>query len=60
MADETLLTASRRVVRFYGIDMRHGGLYSRNTEEAVHILNKMVLTAVARDKAREQNMEEMG
>lgn len=45
MSEETLLTAARRVVRFYNIDQQHGGLPSMDTQLAVDTLDKMVRAA---------------
>lgn len=43
MAEETLLTAARRVVRFFNIDNTSGGgLISIDTTTAVETLDKMV------------------
>lgn len=42
MSEETLLTAARRVVRFFRIDENHGGLISLDTIQAVEILDRMV------------------
>jgi hypothetical protein len=42
MAQETLLTAARRLVRFLSIDMNKGGLVSEETEKAITTLDKMV------------------
>jgi len=50
MSEETLFTAARRVVRFFNIDMRHGGLVSRETELAIETLNSQVLQKAAHDK----------
>lgn len=52
MAEETLLTASRRVVRFIRIDDAHGGLLSNETVRAVDTLDKQVrLATLAADAA---------
>lgn len=42
MSEETLLSAARRVVRFFNIDMNHGGLVSVDTQQAIDTLDKMV------------------
>jgi hypothetical protein len=42
MADETLLTAARRVVRFFNIDMNAGGIVTPQTQHAVETLDRMV------------------
>ncbi len=51
MAEETLLSAARRVVRFFNIDMNGGGLIAVPTQEAVETLDKMVRLEVEREKA---------
>lgn len=51
--EETLLTAARRAVRFFNIDQAHGGLLSRDTEMAMHTLDKEVQKETARQKAAE-------
>ena len=50
MAVETLLTASRRVVRFVNIDMNKGGLLTVPTQQAIETLDKMVRAEDARIK----------
>lgn len=46
MSDETLLTAARRVVRFFNIDMNgHGGMISIDTQKAMETLDKQVRAA---------------
>ena len=58
MAEETLLTAARRVVRFFNIDNTSGGgLISIDTTTAVETLDKMVREADLRAK-QEAAMEE--
>lgn len=42
MAEETLLTASRRLVRFMRIDEAHGGLVTEDTIKARETLDRMV------------------
>lgn len=39
MAEETLLSAARRVARYFHIDQAHGGLVSVETIQAVEILD---------------------
>ncbi len=52
MSEETLLTAARRVVRFFNIDNTSGGgLISVETSTAVETLDKMVRAEDARQKA---------
>lgn len=49
MSDETLLTAARRVARFFRIDMTsHGGLVSIETIQAVEVMD----IQIEREKAR--------
>lgn len=50
MADETLLTAARRIVRFVRIDDAHGGLLSNDTVRALDTLDKQVRLEDARQK----------
>jgi hypothetical protein len=50
MSEETLLTAARRVVRFFNIDEAHGGLMSTETVQAVQTLDKQVRLTVEREK----------
>lgn len=42
MSEETLLSAARRVVRFFNIDMNKGGLMTPETQGAVETLDRMV------------------
>jgi hypothetical protein len=42
MAQETLLTAARRLVRFLNIDLQRGGLITEETEKAITTLDKQV------------------
>jgi hypothetical protein len=48
MADETLHTASRRMVRFFNIDICKGGIIVEDTEVALRILEAQI------DRARQQ------
>lgn len=50
MSEETLLTAARRAVRFFNIDMNNGGLMMVETQQAMETLDKMVLKEAQRDK----------
>lgn len=52
MSEETLLSASRRVVRFWRIDEAHGGLTSRDTLIAMDTLALQIEKETAREKAR--------
>lgn len=51
MAEETLLTAARRVVRFFNIDMEKGGLVTEDTQQAISTLDKMVRRVDANNAA---------
>jgi len=52
MPAETLLSAARRAVRFFQIDMNgHGGLMSVDTQIAMDTLAREVEIAAAQDKA---------
>jgi hypothetical protein len=48
MADETLLSAARRVVRFFNIDMNAGGLVTVDTQAEVETLDAQVRREAAR------------
>lgn len=50
MSEETLLSASRRVVRFFNIDQQHGGLVSIPTIQAIETLDIQVHREVDRQK----------
>lgn len=53
MAEETLLSASRRAVRFLRIDDAHGGLLSRESMVAIDTLDRMVRAESSRlDQAK--------
>lgn len=52
MSEETLLTASRRVVRFFNIDMNKGGLITEETQHAIETLDKMVRKEDEKTKLR--------
>lgn len=51
MSQETLLTAARRVVNYFNIDMNKGGIIMVETQKAVETLDRMVrvATGVKRD-----------
>lgn len=51
MPDETLLTAARRVVRDFNIDMNKGGLITEDTQKSVETLDKMVRQVDANNAA---------
>ncbi|KQO69502.1 hypothetical protein ASF22_02520 [Methylobacterium sp. Leaf87] len=51
MAEESLLTAARRIVRFIRIDDAHGGLLSTETVQAADTLDKQVRRAAAQTDA---------
>ena len=50
MSEETLLSAARRVVRFFRIDEAHGGLTSRDTLWAMDQLALQVEKEAERQK----------
>lgn len=51
MAEETLLTAARRMVRDMNIDLQsHGGIIRQVTQESLHTLDKQVRLASEREK----------
>lgn len=52
MADETVLTSSRRVLRFIRIDLAHGGLISRDTLAALDTLEREINIEDARARQR--------
>lgn len=52
MSEETLLSASRRVLRFWRIDEAHGGLTSRDTLIAMDTLALQIEKEAAREKRR--------
>jgi len=55
MTEETLLSAARRVVRFFNIDMNKGGLMTVETQQAVEILDGQVRKEAARkDKSEKE------
>lgn len=51
MNEETLLSASRRFLRFFRIDEAHGGLTSRETLIAADTLQIQIEKETARQKA---------
>jgi hypothetical protein len=51
MSEETLLSASRRFLRFFRIDEAHGGLTSRETLLAADTLQIQIEKETARQKA---------
>lgn len=52
MAEETLLTAARRAVRFFNIDMNKGGIITVETQQAVETLDRMVHAETLRQSRR--------
>lgn len=52
MSEETLLSAARRVLRFWRIDEAHGGLTSRDTQIAMDTLTLQIEKETAREKER--------
>ena len=55
MSEETLLSAARRVVRFFNIDMNKGGLITVETQQAVETLDGEV-----RKEAERKNQQDTG
>lgn len=53
MAEETLHTAARRVVRFFHIDMNKGGIITEATEQAIETLDREVRKETERQKREE-------
>jgi hypothetical protein len=51
MAQETLLSAARRAVRFFQIDESHGSLTTVETVAAMQTLHRQVLIETARQNA---------
>ena len=51
MSAETLLSAARRVVRFFNIDMNKGGIITVETQQAIETLDRMVRLDDAKAKA---------
>lgn len=59
MSEETLLSASRRVLRFWRIDEAHGGLTSRDTLIAMDTLALQIEKEAAREKRqRERTLDD--
>lgn len=58
MSEETLLTASRRVVRFFRIDMEKGGFVTEQTEWAIEQLDRMVYIEGKKNDAGRQDKSE--
>lgn len=50
MSAETLLSAARRAVRFFNIDMNKGGIITVETQQAIETLDRMV--RIEDDRAR--------
>jgi hypothetical protein len=57
MAEETLLTAARRAVRYFDCDMAKGGLITSDTELAIETLRKEVHKEAAREAAQLREKE---
>jgi hypothetical protein len=55
---ETLLTAARRAVRFFNIDMNKGGIITPETQHAVETLDRMVHRAAEAEKRAQKLKEE--
>lgn len=54
MTEETLLTAARRVARFFRLDQSHGGLVSIETIQAVETLDIQIAREADRQKHEPQ------
>lgn len=52
--EESLLTAARRVVRFFNIDAAHGGLISEQTQIAIDTLDRQVRIETEKQKRAEE------
>lgn len=50
MAEETLLSAARRAVRDFNIDMNKGGIITVETQHSMHTLEQQIELEVARQK----------
>ena len=57
MSEETLLSAARRVARFFRIDEAHGGLTSRDTLIAMDTLDKQIVRETKRLKQEAEELE---
>jgi hypothetical protein len=57
MAEETLLSATRRALRFFRIDEAHGGLTSTDTLIAMDTLDKEIRKEAERQKQAETLQE---
>ncbi len=57
MAEETLLSAARRALRFFRIDEAHGGLTSTDTLIAMDTLDKEIRRETERQKQAEAPQE---
>lgn len=60
MSEETLLSAARRVVRYFRIDESHGGLTSTPTLVAMDTLALQIEKEAAREKEREATFDRAG
>lgn len=56
MSEETLLSAARRVVRFFNIDMNGGGLITVETQAAIEVLDSEVRKEAKRLKVKEHQV----
>lgn len=52
--EESLLTAARRVVRFFNIDAMHGGLISEQTQIAIDTLDRQVRIETEKQRRAEE------
>jgi len=58
VSEETLLTAARRAVRFFNIDMNKGGIMTVETQQAMETLDRMVLRTAQRDRRLGEELAE--
>jgi hypothetical protein len=54
--EETLLSAARRVVRFFNIDMNKGGLITEETQQAIEQLDFQVRRETERQKRNDNGV----
>jgi hypothetical protein len=54
--EETLLSAARRVVRFFNIDMNKGGLITEETQHAIEQLDFQVRRETERQRRNDNGI----
>lgn len=54
MSEETLLSAARRVVRFFNIDLNKGGLITEESQHALETLDREVRSEVRRQEQQKK------